>query len=150
MTMSKPIELLLTRIRKDKERGVFGMLYIGTEFFCSTIERPDLNDDGIPGNEKGLSCIPAGTYTCKRSWYHKGRYETLEVTGVPGRDRILFHTGNSAKDVQGCIAVGQATDDDFWVKNSKITFRAFMEKLNGVDSFILTIHDGARPGLHIA
>jgi len=136
------------RIRKHPTKGVFGMLYIDTAFFCSTIERPDLNNDGIEGNEKGASCIPCGRYECKRSWYHKGGYEAFEVTGVPGRNRILIHAGNSAKDVQGCIALGQTTTEDFWVKNSKITLKAFMERMKNVDTFSLTIQDGARPGLH--
>jgi len=47
--------------------GTFGDYYIGDDFFCKSLELPDLNFDGIIGDEKGQSCIPASkTYPCKR------------------------------------------------------------------------------------
>ena len=70
----------------------------------------------------------------------KGGYETFEVTNVPGRSRILFHVGNTAKDVQGCIALGRAVPGDpFVVVNSRATFKEFMSKLEGIETFQLTI-----------
>jgi len=134
------LSLTLMRIAYDLKRGTAGRLYVNTSFFCSTIERPDLNADGIQGNEQGQSCIPAGDYVCKRTWYYKGGYETFEVTNVPGRSRILFHVGNTAKDVQGCIALGRAVPGDpFVVVNSRATFKEFMSKLEGIKTFQLTI-----------
>ena len=57
------------------------------------------------GNKKEISCIPSGTYTCKR--YVSKRFgETFEVTEVPNRTYILFHVGNfPEKDSHGCLLV---------------------------------------------
>jgi len=64
-------------------------------------------------NEHNLSCIPAGTYTCK--WVKSPKHgECYLVTGVPGRQAIEIHSANFAGDVQkgyfsqllGCIALG--------------------------------------------
>jgi hypothetical protein len=103
-----------------------------------TIERPDL--DNVPM----LSRIPAGDYTCVRTWYHKGGYDTYEITDVPGRTRILFHKGNVMKDVNGCIAVGTMfgmLGRDMAVLRSGEAFGLFMRARNGVLSFPLRIED---------
>ena len=64
-----------------------------------TIERP-----GTGPNPR----IPAGLYTCRRDFFHAGGYEAFEVTGVPGRSRILIHIANRASELRGCIAPGMA------------------------------------------
>jgi hypothetical protein len=50
--------------------------------------------------------IPVGRYLCRRSWFHRGAYETFEVV-VPGHSRLLFHRGNVEEDSEGCILVGR-------------------------------------------
>lgn len=64
-------------------------------------------------NERKRSCIPLGVYSCRIRV--SGRFgRVYEVTGVPGRDGILFHSGNFAgdvakglcSDVEGCILPG--------------------------------------------
>lgn len=66
-----------------------------------TIERPWLN------NEKNTSCIPSGTYSCFiRQSPSNG--EVYELRGVEGRDFIQIHKGNFARNVIGCIAIGEA------------------------------------------
>lgn len=66
------IKVLITRTRMT-EAGTFGSLTMFDpnivdlcRFMCVTLERPDYNHDGIINNEKGNSCIPEGTYYCKR------------------------------------------------------------------------------------
>lgn len=64
-------------------------------------------EDAWRNNERGVSCIPAGTYICKR--FESVRFgSTFLVTNVPGRDSILFHAGTSHKDTRGCILLGRA------------------------------------------
>lgn len=139
-------DLTLMRIRTDKKKGTFGNLYIDTKFFCNTIEPPDFNDDGIDDNEKGRSCIPVGTYVCKRDYYHRGKYETFEVTGVPNRSEIKFHTGNDVRHTAGCILLGlEVSWNQFYVSHSRITFNEFMEALDGVDEFLLSILRAEEP-----
>lgn len=56
-------------------------------------------------NKKDISCIPEGEYICKET-QHGEKGIVYRVQGVPGRDGILMHIGNTCKDVSGCIAVG--------------------------------------------
>jgi hypothetical protein len=64
-----------------------------------TVERPWL------GNAQRISCIPIGTYRCSPRRFVRGGYDAIEIRNVPGRAHILFHIGNRATDVEGCIAV---------------------------------------------
>lgn len=57
-------------------------------------------------NAPFVSCIPEGVYDCRRSYYNRGGYDAIEIQGVPGRDRVLFHVGNVLEDTDGCPLVG--------------------------------------------
>ena len=63
-------------------------------------------EDDWQNNARGVSCIPAGAYLIQRSFWQKHQMEVFEVTGVPGRTRILIHPGNTEEDTEGCILVG--------------------------------------------
>lgn len=137
----------------DSPHGVFGHLYLyndaggRVEYWCSAEE------DWLE-NQSNISCIPAGTYTCQRSVFHKHNTPTFEVAGVPGRSRILFHTGNTEEDSQGCILLGQdfgalaVRDEDdplsptrlkWAVVRSRSAFNEFMVALTGVTTFPLEV-----------
>lgn len=90
--------LILTRTEQSPD-GTFGTLVLSNQEWCTC------EDDWL-NNVPRTSCIPAGTYTLVRSIWHKHGIETFEVTGVPGRSRILIHYGNTEEDVEGCILVG--------------------------------------------
>lgn len=103
-----------------------------------TMERPDL--DNVPM----LSRIPAGEYDCVRTWYHRGGYDTYEITDVPGRSRILFHVANRMVDVNGCVGLGMqfgVLGGELAVLNSRDAFGMFMIERRGVLSFPLRIED---------
>ena len=56
-------------------------------------------------NARFLSCIPAGRDNV--SPFESPRHpDSYRVENVPGRDGILFHTGNSSADCTGCIIPG--------------------------------------------
>jgi hypothetical protein len=139
--------------------GVFGKLYVPGSDPLYTCEDDDLK------NAKGKSCIPAGVYTLKRTTYHKHGIPTFEVTGVPGRQRILIHSGNSEEDTAGCILVGLSRgpvlvqDEDApgkpWVRkigvlDSRIAFRRFMVQMASVDTAELTVEWSNTPNLKAA
>lgn len=122
----------------DSEMGTFGRL-TSDSFSCYTIEQPWRN------NLEGHSCIPSGTYTCKRGQFPK-HGDAFEVMNVPGRTAILIHSGNVASNFEGCIGLGDSIsalnlDGQFeWaVLNSVKTVSAFMAQLSGVDEFQLTV-----------
>ena len=117
----------------DTEQGTPGRL--GKLY---TMERPNLD------NQENVSRIPAGEYTCVRTWYHKGKYDTYEIVDVPDRKRILFHIGNRMVDVKGCVALGLrfgTYKGQLAVLDSGIAFRQFMDDWRGVLSFKLRIED---------
>lgn len=92
-------------------------------------------------NQQNISCIPAGTYICKRVISPKFG-ETFEVTYVPGRSHILFHKGNLAEDTHGCIIVGEYFDPlygEHAVLSSGKAFKEFFAILDGIDEFTLVI-----------
>ena len=116
-------------------QGTLGKLTIGDEVFW-TAERPWRN------NQKEVSCIPNGRYTCKA--YTSKRFgQTFEVTDVENRTYILFHVGNfPEKDSHGCILLGERLmDNQPAVSSSKIAVERFRETLKDVESFNIEIKD---------
>lgn len=138
------IKLRLERTKICRE-GAFGVLvdefrdvvaytlehaYAVTSFGMDHLGSPDLY----------LPKLPDGTYLCKRG-IHKlthSTIETFEVTNVPGHSGILFHTGNSEQDSDGCILLGQTAYEDR-LYNSKTAFATFMRLLNTETEFTLEV-----------
>jgi len=85
--------------------GTFGVLWLGQQFWW-TMEEP------WRGNEVGKSCIPTGTYDLLPCIHNistpgtKDDYPAYEVSGVPGRNGIHIHIGNTIDDVSGCVVIG--------------------------------------------
>src|SRR3990167_3887920 len=81
-------------------QATIGALTIGREFHPAifTLENPKRatsKDDRIP----------AGTYQCVP--YSGTKYKNVyHVQDVPGRSAILIHWGNTEKDTEGCILIG--------------------------------------------
>lgn len=118
--------------------GTFGRLF--DEFSIQrayTIERP------WQQNEDNVSCIPEGSYHCKRI-VSPSKGPTFTVTNVPEREHILFHVGNTIDDFQGCIGLGLELGflKGMWALKggtSGPAFKQFMEYLKDENEFQLTI-----------
>ena len=82
---------------EDYTRGV---LTLESVPIWTTLELP------WKANQRSISCIPAGEYELIR-WPSPKFGQVLMVRAVPNRDGILIHAGNTAKDTQGCILVGE-------------------------------------------
>ncbi len=97
-----------TLLRNYKADATTGAI-IGSRLgyvLCQTLERPNLHNqrDNPATEENESSCIPEGIYICKK--YSSEKYpDTWEITGVPGRKAILFHTANYVSQLKGCIAI---------------------------------------------
>jgi len=79
----------------DCTRGVL----VDGEFLLHTLELP------WKGNQPNVSCIPTGVY--KVTPYSGSRFvDVYRVNDVPDRTAILFHIGNKASEIEGCILVG--------------------------------------------
>lgn len=97
-------------------------------------------EDKWMDNQQNISCIPAGTYECIPTMFHKKGYECFEVKGVPNRERILIHIGNTSKDCEGCILIGQSFSFN-QILNSSVAFKNFMLMTKDLDQFTLIIKD---------
>lgn len=92
-------------------------------------------------NEKRVSCIPEGTYKCKkRTQAHFGNH--FDILNVRNRSGVKIHCANFSYQLLGCIAVGDKhidLDHDglMDVVNSKTTLAKLYEILP--DEFELRI-----------
>jgi len=108
------MKAFLTRTVKD-EKQTLGQLDVCDEignavFSCFTLELPDLNNDGIVGNEVRKSCIPLGIYPVKSHYSPKFKI-CFWIKMVPGRSAVLIHPGNYYYHTLGCILVGTDQKD---------------------------------------
>ena len=94
----------LTRVSDDNGSTV-GTLKIGDVEFV-TLEEPWRD------NQRGVSCIPAGTYRVVPHGWDAGNKSGLRfkrayrLLGTEPRTAILIHAGNTVDDIEGCILVG--------------------------------------------
>jgi hypothetical protein len=98
-------------------------------------------------NVPNRSCIPEGTYLLKphTSLLHG---QTWEVTNVPGRSDILFHTGNFSSQTEGCIMPGtyeKVIDGRLAVANSAIAMGQLLRLLADDSSHTLEIRQYVPP-----
>lgn len=135
--------------RFPRDRYTIGKLYIDGKYFCDTLEDTDrgltssMSDAQIQGMKiKGETAIPTGRYLVDmktvsprfggRAQYQfcKGRLPRL--CNTPGYQGVLIHIGNTAKDTEGCILVGENKERGK-VLNSTATFRKLYPILKAAD-----------------
>ena len=86
----------------------------GLKPFCDTLEPPRRNllnggkwDKSL--KVKGMTAIPEGRYLMRFTYSPKFGKRLFQLMDVPLFDGIRIHSGNSVKDTQGCILVGNNT-----------------------------------------
>lgn len=80
--------------------GTPGVLTVlGRSWF--TIERPWLD------NASGISCFPTGTYRVAQTWSPRFKRPMYQVLAVPERTGVRIHSANLARQLEGCIALGE-------------------------------------------
>lgn len=106
--------------------------------FCSTLEHAYRIDC-----DHYAPKLPDGEYDCVRGMHQlegmKEPFETFEITGVPNHTGILFHVGNHNYDSAGCVLVGKMLIDNRELLYSEQAFKEFMQLLNGISTFNLTV-----------
>lgn len=138
----RPLILRVER-RWPKAEYTVGILYVGGQRFCETLENA-VRDRKIPG----ITAIPAGTYVldmgtvspkfASRSWGRLYGGIVPWLRDVPGYERILIHPGNSAPaDTSGCILVGRNREVGRLV-DSQATYRRLM------DEYLMPARDAGR------
>jgi Family of unknown function (DUF5675) len=127
------VELILqrTNLTPESTEGELFLHGAGNQL-AVTLELPV--KDGLPG-----SAIPPGKYLIQMlpspkfemstdPWVLQYAGNIPHVLGIPNRSNILIHFGNTAKDTEGCILVGQESGDNF-IAHSRPAFAALWEKL---------------------
>jgi hypothetical protein len=143
MGYSSTIDLNKRRVRKMKlkllrekssDDTTIGKLYIENEFFCYTLE-DKVRDKKVYGE----TAIPIGTYKVVITWSPRFKRQLPLLVDVPGFDGIRIHPGNTHKDTEGCILVGEYVEGEFLYK-SKIAFdRLYTILIKSKDSITIEI-----------
>ena len=138
------MELILKRIAK-KDSYTIGKLYIGEEYFCDTLEPTWRNLLGIElppsmesrhlgrssgvkaRKETGKTAIPEGRYPLVMTKSVRFKKWLPLLLGVPGFSGVRIHAGNTAKDTQGCILVGENRKVGM-VVNSRLCLHHLIER----------------------
>lgn len=101
-----------------------GALYVDGVYFCNTLEDQE-RDKKIPT----ATAIPRGTYRVIVDFSNRfQRYMPL-LLNVPEFSGVRIHSGNTAKDTEGCILVGKYLTQGYITK-SRDTFQALFQKIN--------------------
>lgn len=89
-----------------------GSLYLVSDFVVSDRGTKVADTLELPyrSNVTTISAIPTGTFSGRvRDDGNLGW--RIEFDGVPGRSNIQIHPGNRTSQIEGCLLVGDATDD---------------------------------------
>lgn len=128
-----PPTCLVNVMRKSKTKdGILGLLQVDGVLVCKTIENLD-------------KAIEPGTYTARIDLSPRLQYLCPHLI-VPDRDQaaggdagIRIHIANTPDQVEGCIAVGLAWDNDS-VDSSKLAFDKLMALLpQDQSSFVVVV-----------
>lgn len=123
-----------------------GQLLINDTPFCDTLEDLVREVPGIPVDEwkkAGETAIPAGDYEIllTRSdraarghlWTPSPDFVLPQLIGVPGFEGVRIHAGNTSLNVEGCIAVGTASETGESLSNSRAALIELMSQLTAAD-----------------
>ena len=133
---------MMITLKRTAKKGTYtiGKLYVDGVYICDTLEDTDRGlssymavDDILKRKVKGSTCIPTGLYIITldvESGRFKGDpfYAKLcngklpRLLNVKGFEGVLIHSGNTSKDTEGCILVGENKEVGK-VVNSRVTFK---------------------------
>lgn len=127
------------------ENQTLGVCYVKDEagkiiFKSECIER------GWRDNKSRVSCIPEGEYPIKLEYSNRFRKDLYEIYEVPNRSECKFHAANYARQLNGCIALGNNRKDIdkdgyYDVTSSRDTMKRFHEAMGGDMQAILIVND---------
>ena len=102
----------------DNGNSTLGLFFIDNKFECYTIE-----DEHREIKKRGETRIPEGIYDIRFREVMSGmtqRYREkysfftwhLQLMNVPGFEYIYIHAGNTEKDTDGCILIGDVANNN--------------------------------------
>jgi hypothetical protein len=144
---------LILRREPPRPDCTLGLLFVGTLSLC-TIERPWIPSAVGKGGQKGVSCVPVGTYRLVRhnSDAHPMTWALVNpeldvvhfaTDADPRRALVLIHIANWARELRGCIGVGTRAQSDsagtHMVADSKKAMRLLQATVPWTDEHTLEI-----------
>ena len=127
------MELNVKRIAR-KDGYTIGRLFINNEYFCDTLEDADRGlKDTMQVNEilakkvKAQTAIPTGKYDVILTFSPRFKRVLPLLLSVKGYEGVRVHAGNTNKDTEGCLLVGENK-----VKGQVLNSRATLEKLMSI------------------
>lgn len=128
--ITESLGTLFLRLKRTTFTGesTIGELYVNNQFECYTLEDHDRLSKGrkkVPG----VTAIPKGTYSVSISYSPRFKRQLPLLKDVPGFSGIRIHPGNTAKDTEGCLLVGETRGKDF-VGRSRKAFNKLFKRLS--------------------
>jgi len=126
--------IVIHRDLHEREQTL-GVCYVKDE--CDeVIFKSECIERGWKDNQKRISCIPPGRYPVRLEYSSRFKKALYEIYNVPNRSECKFHSANYARQLNGCIALGQKRidiDGDGFrdVTNSRKTMGMFHNALGG-------------------
>lgn len=107
------MEILVEREYKKKDYTI-GKMYINGEYFCDTLEDTDRGITNIMTlseikevKEYGNTAIPTGRYPIAYTYSPRFKKHLPLLLNVPAFEGVRIHSGNTHKDTEGCILLGE-------------------------------------------
>lgn len=91
-----------------------GKMYIDDEYFCDTLEDTDRGLTQVMTlaeikevKEYGCTAIPTGRYPIAYTYSPRFKKHLPLLLNVPAFEGVRIHSGNTHKDTDGCILLGE-------------------------------------------
>lgn len=117
---------LLVERKWQKETYCIGRFFVDDKRLCESLEDKDRGlmssmtlSEILRKKVAGTTAIPKGTYKVmltyskkfrSRQWAQKWHMRVPELIGVMGYSGVRIHPANKAKEIEGCIAIGDNTN----------------------------------------
>lgn len=107
------MEILVKREYKKKDYTI-GKMYINGEYVCDTLEDTDRGLTNIMTlaeikevKEYGNTAIPTGRYPIAYTYSARFKKHLPLLLNVPAFEGVRIHSGNTHRDTEGCILLGE-------------------------------------------
>ena len=132
------MKLILTRHARRADYTIGRLEDENGKKICDTLEPIWRNYDGGEMKIPRKSAIPEGSYRVVVTKSRRFQKYLPLLVGVPGFEGVRIHAGNTSRDTEGCILVGQnlQVGKVLW---SRITLEKLMKLIENEKEIFLTI-----------
>ena len=134
------MKLILTRHARRADYTIGRLEDENGKKICDTLEPIWRNYDGGEMKIPRKSAIPEGSYRVVVTKSRRFQKYLPLLVGVPGFEGVRIHAGNTSRDTEGCILVGQNLQIGkvLW---SRITLEKLMKLIENEKEIFLTINN---------